>query len=309
MTTALITGHTGFVGRHLVRHLEQVHQIQAHGFSLSNGRDVRDYEAIRRIIDRLNPDLIFHLAAQAYVPESGTAPYRGLEINVAGTLNLLEAIRHTGCRARVLIAGTSEEYGYDHPPGTVLDEQAPVRPTTMYGVAKLAAGQAALVYARTYSMSVVVTRAWNHTGPGQSSVYAVPAFARKIAEIEAKQRKYLSHGNLEAVRHYLDVRDVVHAYTLAIQHEPGIYNVCGPAANTVIIKEILDSLIGMSRTHPITTEHDPGLYRPGMQTGSAEFPTPNCGKLTSLTGWSPAHTLNRTLADTLSYWRERVNAG
>jgi len=306
MRSALITGHLGFVGRHLSEYLADTLKVETWGYSLTHGQDVRDYESLRLAVERSDPDWVFHLAAQAYVPESTTDPHRAVGVNICGTLNLLEAIRHTGCRARVLIAGTSEEYGYDHPEGTVLTEDSPNRPTTIYGVSKLAAGQAALTYARTYSIPVVVTRTWNHTGPGQTSNYAVPSFARKIVEIEAGKRSVLTHGNLEAVRHYLDVRDVVRAYTEAIQLESGVYNICGPASNTMQMKGILAQLVGRA-SQQVVTQADAGLYRPGMQTGSSVFPTPNCDKLVNATGWQARFSLPLTLSDTLNYWRERVN--
>lgn len=297
--TALITGGAGFVGRHLYGLLRD-HGWRVVTYDLVDGDDIRDYERLRACIDRVQPDAIWHLAAQAYVPEAGTDPRRGIDVNVLGTLNLLEAVRHTGSRARIMLAGTSEEYGYETQDADTITEQSPARPTSVYGVTKLAAGQLGLTYARTYSMPVVVTRAWNHTGPGHPPTYAVPSWARQIARVEAGVQDVVRYGNLDARRSYLDVRDVVEAYRLAIDLDPGVYNVAGD--RVVTMREVLDLLVGIARV-PVPLEQDPGLYRPGVAQGSARFPTPDASRLVDACGWKPQVPLEQTLADVLDYWR------
>jgi GDP-4-dehydro-6-deoxy-D-mannose reductase len=312
----LVTGVNGFVGSHLVPALDP-HEV--HGFSrggwpsatsmptppdyLHQG-DIRRYEDIRRVVERVNPDQIFHLAAQAYVPEGGTDPHRAIDVNTVGTLNLLEAVRHTGTRARVLIAGTSEEYGYEGHEGHWMSEEAPCLPTTVYGVSKLAATQLGMVYAKTYGIPVVATRAWNHTGPGHSSQYAIPSFAKAVAEVEKGKRPAVRHGNLEAVRAYLDVRDVVEAYVRAIECEPGMYNVSPTMAMSM--GEWLNALIGLTDSADIPLEPDPALYRPGMQAGTKSFPLGDSTKLRQASGWEPHFHYPLTLSDVLNYWRARV---
>lgn len=295
MPTSLITGAAGFVGHYLTAHLlDNGHDV--YGFDLRLGQDIRDYEQVRTAIEQHQPDYVFHLAAQAYVPEGTSDPRRAIDVNVVGTLNLLEAVRHTGSSARILLAGTSEEYGYaGH---DTLTEDSACRPTTPYGVSKLAAGQLGLVYHRLYGIPVVVTRAFNHTGPGHPPTFAIPSFARRVAQVEAGRADAVRHGNLDAVRNYLDVRDVVEAYRVAIQAEPGVYNVCSD--RTVSMRWVLDTLIGLTgRTIP--TEVDDGLYR----AGSAQFPTPTASKLAAL-GWKCEYALEQTLADVLDYWREHL---
>lgn len=315
MSVALVTGACGFAGQHLVETLRLAgHEV--HGFSRpradpdmvrslfrNHHGDIRRYEDVRLVIERVEPEMIFHLAAQAYVPESGSDPRRGVDVNTVGTLNLLEAVRHTGNRARLLLAGTSEEYGYDHAPRALITEDTPCRPTTVYGVSKLAAGQLGLVYARQYGIPVVVTRAWNHTGPGQPAVYAVASFAKRVAEVEAGRRDAVAHGNLDAVRSYLDVRDVVRAYSLAIGQESGVYNVCGGPGSVVCLGDVLDTLIGLTGVS-VKTAVDEALYRPGMTRGAEDFPVPDCAKLRAVTAWQPEYTLHRTLKDTLDHFRE-----
>lgn len=297
--TTLVTGATGFAGTHLTELLRRRGDVVVE-FNRRDGDDVRDYESVREAVHCCQPDLIFHLAAPAFVPESTTDPRRGLDVIVGGTLNVLEAVRHTGSRARVLLAGTSEEYGYDH---AAIDEDTTPRPTTAYGVAKLAAGRLGLVYAATYGFNVVVTRAFNHTGPGHPATYAVSAFARKIVECERGRGDVVRHGNLDAVRNYTDVRDVVAAYALAVDLPTGIYNVA--SHQTVALRDVLDSLLEAADV-PVRLEPDPTLYRPAWQRGDAtDFPEVTYRRVTDA-GWRVTIPLSATLDDVLNYWRERL---
>lgn len=297
MTSILITGSAGFVAPYLLDELKEHFDGKVYGFDLKTRSDLRDYEAIRTAIDEVRPDYIYHLAAQAYVPEGTTNPQRAFEVNTLGTLNLLEAVRQSGLQPRILVAGTSEEYGYDR--GDVLSEAAQCRPTTPYGVSKLAATNLAMVYARMYGMNVVATRAFNHTGPMHPPIYAIPSFAKRVAEVEAGRLKVVRHGNLEAIRNYTDVRDVVRAYRLAIELDPGIYNVCSSAS--VALKDVLETLARLADVE-IPTEVDPALYRPGK----SEFPPCSAAKLYEATGWKPEIPIEKTLEDTLNYWREQL---
>jgi len=300
VTSVLVTGASGFVGRYLCARLAH-DQHEVFAYSLRYGQDVRDYEQLRAFVGMVQPEEIHHLAAQAFVPETATNPRRGYDINLMGTLNLLEAVRQTGLRSRIHIAGTSEEYGYDD--RDELDEASLPRPTTPYGSSKLAATNLAMTYARTYGMPIVVTRAWNHTGPSQPSTYAIPSFARRIAQIEAEKEKCLRHGNLDAVRDYSDVRDIIEAYRLAIELDPGVYNVASGVGGS--IGDILQLLIAQARVE-IPLEPDPHLYRPGYQRGGTTFPTPDSSLFRGLTGWTPQYDLQMTLVDTLDYWREQM---
>jgi GDP-4-dehydro-6-deoxy-D-mannose reductase len=299
MKTALVTGCSGFVGRYLTDALRD-NGWEVYGFDLANGGDIRDYEQIRAGIDTIQPDAIWHLAAQAYVAESTRDPHRAMAVNTTGTLNLLEAVRNTGSHARIVIAGTSEEYGYEEQPGPTVTEDSPTRPNTPYGVSKLAATSLARVYTRTHGLQIIVTRAFNHTGPGQPAVYAVPAFARRVAEAEAGHRDEVVHGNLDATRNYTDVRDIVAAYQLALDAPPGIYNLCSP--HTVSMKWVLDTLVAHAN-RPIRTRLDESLYRP---SGSQTFYPPTAAKFHEATGWEPTIPLERTLAEVLDHWRQQL---
>lgn len=286
---ALITGNAGFVGKHLAKHLKSL-DIRV----LKCKFDIRDYEDIRNHLDKYRPDYIFHLAAQAYVPESFANPKRTFEVNTLGSLNLLEAVRQLGIKPKILLAGTSEEYGDANNSET--DVPNPLSP---YAISKLAMDHLGRLYAKSCGMHVVVTRAFNHAGPGRGEMYAESSFAKQIVEIELGRRELVEHGNLESIRNYTDVRDIVRAYVLAIGLEPGVYNICSD--QNVTMQEMMDILIDNSKAS-IETKVNPALYRPS----DFSFKKPNCKKFHDLTGWEPEIELEKTLKDILGYWRENT---
>lgn len=284
-----ITGSTGFVGSYLTKLFPE-----AVGYNLRDGNDLRDFENLRNFLDIHRPDKIFHLAAQAFVSESFDNPRRTIEVNTIGSLNLLEAVRQLGLKSKILLCGTSEEYGA----GKTKETSLPI-PESPYAISKLAMDHFGQLYARAYGMNVVVTRTFNHTGPGRGEMYAESSFAKQIAEIEKGTRKVLKHGDLGRMRNYTDVRDVVAAYKLAIDLPPGVYNVC--SENTVTINSVLLTLISRAKKN-IHRDADPALFRPT----DFSFDPPSCTKFKKLTGWEPQYTLDETLTDLLNYWRVKV---
>lgn len=295
---ALITGDKGFVGPYLRDHLETL-GIDVVGFDVkvSSLQDIRDYESVRLAIEQADPDFVYHLAAQAYVPESTSDIDRGVNVNIIGTLNLLQAMRHTGCHARVLVAGTSEEYGYHT--NDEVSESVICEPNTPYGVTKMAAGHLARVYGRLYGIPVVRTRAVNHTGAGHTANYAVPGFAKKVALVEAGIERELWHGNLDAYRSYLDVRDVVEAYERLIHQEPGVYNIVSDRRLTM--GSILEYLCQRT-SKEIPRRQDPALYRRGEDA----YPL----FVTKYQDWQPEgwprYSIEDTLDGLLDHWRGLV---
>lgn len=286
MNRAYITGSNGFVGKHLVKYLEsQGHEV------IKNTVDIRDYEALRNALDRCRPSHIYHLAAQAFVPESFASPQRAIEVNTIGSLNLLEAVRRLGLRSHVLLAGTSEEYGDGE-----VGEASCLRPASPYAIGKAGMDYLGQLYAKSYGMSIVVTRAFNHTGPGRGEQYAESSWAKQIVSIERGARNVLEHGNLESIRNYTDVRDMVRAYTLAIDLAPDVYNIC--SGRNVTMREVLDLLASFS-TAAIHTQVNPALYRPF----DFSFKTPDCDKFKKLSHWVPEYDLEATLKNLLEYWR------
>lgn len=282
----VITGSKGFVGQHLSK------IVDAEGFNLSDGQDVRDFEQLRNYLDKLRPEKIFHLAAQAFVPESLANPWRAIETNTLGSLNLLEAVRQLGIRPKILLVGSSEEYG-----AADNTENSLPKPTSPYAVSKLSMTNLGLMYAKVYGLEVVVTRAFNHTGPGRGEMYAESSWAKQIAEIEAGKRQILEHGDLNHLRNYTDVRDIVEAYKLAIDLTSGIYNIC--SYRNITMRDTLNILQGMS---PVPIQTEQGIHR----SGDFSFKSPNCRKFSGLTGWKPKYTLEQTLEDLLDWWRDAI---
>lgn len=296
---ALITGSAGFVGLHL-RDLLQQEGAETVGFNLREGDDLRDYEYVRNFLDIVRPTHIFHLAGQAYVPESFVNPNRTFEVNTLGSLNLLEAVRQLGIKTKIHMAGTSEEYGDSlHGEGVTTELTLP-NPLSPYAISKLAMDHLARLYVKSYGLQVVVTRAFNHAGPGRGEMYAESSFAKQIVEIELGRRKILEHGNLDSVRNYTDVRDIVKAYALAIELKSGTYNICSD--QNVNMQKIMNLLVNASKV-AITTRVNPALYRPA----DFSFKTPSCEKFQRLTGWAPEISLETTLEDILEDWRSRLS--
>ena len=291
----LVTGDKGFVGRHLVRLLKsQGHDV--FGFDLKCGEDLRNYEDVRKAIDDCRPDKIFHLAAIAYVPESFLDPRRAIETNTIGSLNILEAVRNLGLKTKIHLCGSSEEYGDIE--GDYTDEQTLPNPLSPYSIGKIGMDYFGQLYAQSYGMSVVITRTFNHTGPGRGEMYAESAWAKQIVEIEQGRRTVLRHGDLKPERNYTDVRDIVRAYTIAIDLPNGVYNICSD--QNVTMQEVLDILKKKAKC-PIYTMQDSNLMRPA----DFSFKAPSSKKFREQTGWEHTILLDQTLGDLLEYWRKR----
>lgn len=317
----LITGSGGFVGSSLVRHLATAAptDVEVHGTVFQSRwrldpirhavrlhqLDLREAEAVVQLIRTVCPDLVFHLAAQSNAFTSSHNPWLTYEANIRSQLNLLEALLHWQPNARVLIASSNEVYGLIQPEELPLNESAPCRPLTPYGVTKVAQEVMAQQYWRRHHLSIVVARSFNHIGAGQADGFVASTFARQLAEIEAGKREpVIRVGNLDVERDFSDVRDVVSAYWLLLnQGEAGhIYNVGSGTA--LPIRRILDILL---RLVDLKVQIVPDLTR----TRTHEIPKIVCdnGKLVARTHWAPYHDLDTTLFDVLSFWRSHLDAG
>ena len=297
MTNVVVTGGLGFVGQHLITALEK-RGDKVFCFDRKLNHELLDYENIRNFLDIARPAEIYHLAAQAYVPESIDSPIRAFEQNTLGSVNLLKAVKNLGIKCKIHMAGTSEEYGDAKPAGDKVAETDLPNPMSPYAISKLAMENFALWYAKTYGLDVVVTRAFNHSGAGRGEMYAESSFAKQIVEIERGKQKELRHGNLESVRNYTDVRDVVRAYMLAINLPSDVYNIC--SENNVTMQDILDGLIKNAKVK-IKTKAQPALYR----KSDFSFSPPSCEKFTKLTEWKPQIRLEGMLLELLMYWRNQ----
>ena len=309
----LVTGAAGFVGSHLRAFLQgeavEVFGMDLPGTSLGSGAgttgiaaDMNDPEAARRVIDEAAPDRIVHLAGQPSVHRSWAEPGETLRTNVLGIVNLLDATRQRGLHPAVLVVGSAEEYGLVEPSQVPLVETAPLRPNSPYAVSKVAQAALARLYGPAGGMKVVLARTFNHTGPGRGAVFAESSFARQIAEIEAGLKPpVLMVGNLEAVRDYTDVRDVVRAYWALLDSGAAgaAYNVCSGRGWS--IREMLDMLLARSR-EKLEVRVDPERLRPSDIPVLVGDPS----RLRAATGWEPRIPLERTLSDLLDDWRRRV---
>lgn len=315
MTTALITGATGFVGRHLIDELERETDWQLVGLSRRASTlgartrvlacDLRDDALVRRTVEHVAPDIVFHLASQSYVPKAIAAPADTLVNNLVGQLNVLEAVRVAGIDAGIVSICSAEEYGFVEAHEVPIGEDQPFRPGNPYAVSKIAQDMLAYQYALSYRMPVVRLRPFSHVGPGQSDRFVLSSFARQIAEAEAgRVEPVILTGNLDAVRDFLDVRDVVRAYRLvASEIVPGeVYNLASGVGHR--IGDLLDRLIALSRV-PLEVRQDPTRLRPSdvpVLVGDAS-------RFRSRIGWEPSVPIETTLADILDDWRERLAAG
>ncbi len=316
----LITGHSGFAGKHLIEYLSRGESHVFFGIDLkkcSTGPDIGDSELIEQradltdraaageIIRKFKPDQIYHLAAQSSVSRSWKDPIGTFRSNVFGGINLLESIKETNPGTGMLVICTAEEYG-EIRDGRAIIESDKIYPENPYAVSKSAMDFISTMYHKAYSLNIMVARSFNHIGPGQSEGFVCSDFARQIALIEAgRQKPVISVGNLGSSRDFLDIRDAAKAYWHIMNRgKPGdVYNVCSGKA--VRISALLDMLISLSTTGDIKVSIDKDKSRP---IDIAEIFGDN-SKLISATGWQPEYMLETSLGDSLDWWRKKIMPG
>ena len=268
---------------------------------LTHELDLLDRAAVDRLVRDVQPQWVFHLAALSSPAASWDDPGGTIATNAGLQANLLAALVKLDPMPRVVVVGSGDEYG--RPPGRArrLDEATPLRPLTPYGVSKVTQDLLALQYHLSHDLPAIRMRPFNHAGPRQSPDFAIASFAQQIARIElGTQPPTLRVGNLETRRDFTDVRDIVRAYLLAAEKgKPGeVYNVGSGTAPK--LREVVDLLIGMTRA-TITLEVDPQRQR----TAEADVYVCDAHRFARLTGWHPQIRLERTLRDTLDYWRRQ----
>jgi GDP-4-dehydro-6-deoxy-D-mannose reductase len=297
---ALVTGATGFVGGYLVDALRDRGDEaiacggpdDEHALPLQ----ITDYSNVRAAIDIARPDVVFHLAALTFVPESIEAPQRAYESNVLGTANVARAVREYGAqndaRVRLVFSSSAEVYGPHPPQAYPLPERTAPQPANPYAASKAAAEMLLLGESASFGLDVVIARAFNHIGPGQNDRFAVSAFAHQLATIARGETSLLYVGNLEAKRDFLDVRDVVRAYIALAEHGKGgeVYNVCSGVARSM--RDVLRELIIAAHV-PVEVREDPERMRPSdvpLSLGDAT-------KIREATGWEPRIPFTASIRD------------
>jgi GDP-4-dehydro-6-deoxy-D-mannose reductase len=315
----LVTGITGFAGSHLADYILDNHpDVQVYGLVRWRSRmenivhiqgrvhlvegDLKDMSSLKKCLEEVQPDRIFHLAAQSFVPTSWKCPAETFSINALGQIHLFEAILSAGISPKIQIAGSSEEYGLVNSDEVPMKETNPLRPLSPYAVSKVAQDLLGWQYFKSYGLRVIRTRGFNHTGPRRGEVFICSNFAKQIVEIEKKKREPLiSVGNLEAKRDFTDVRDMARAYWLSLEKgkEGDVYNV--GTGKSYSIREVLDMLLAMSKVE-VKIAVDPDRLRP------SDVPVllSDSSKFRQLTGWEPRIPFNQSLEDLLEYWRERI---
>lgn len=322
MKKVLITGITGFVGSHLAEYyLDKGAKV--HGFKryhLSNMRNVEhiegeiewhdcdmlDAKSVNKNIGKIKPEIIFHMASQSFVSPSWDHPTIYMAANYNMTVNLLEACLNNKIDPRIHIPGSGEEYG------DIAEDELPINPSTVlrpvnpYAVSKIAQDLIGYVYFRSYGLKVIRTRSFNHEGPRRDKVFGIPWYAYQIAMVEyGLQKPVLKVGHIDDKRNFTHIKDMVHAYSLAIEKcQPGRLYLIGNEKKSHIrtFREALEMLIKMSAVKGIKYEIDPQYVRltqvPRLICDASDF--------VKCTGWKPRISFEAILMDTLDYWRGRV---
>jgi len=314
-TRVLVTGGLGFVGRHLYGELLQSgYEVWASdldsacehvGPPLDPGRvracDVANAEAVLSLLTALKPQAVVHLAAQSSSSKALSQPRETFLANALGTLNLFEAVRSSCPACAVLAVGSAEIYGPQAVAG-LLTEEGSLLPVSPYALSKATQDLIAIQYGRRHGITALRTRSFNHTGPGQTTTFALPSFASQIAQAEAGLREpVIEVGNLDVVRDFSDVRDVVRAYRLILEKgKPDqAYNVCSGKATSM--ETLLRLLLSFSRVEIIVKQVE-SRVRP------ADIPylAGDNSKLVAHTGWEPRYRIEETLSELLDFWRKKV---
>lgn len=296
----LVTGAGGFVGRHLMTHLEESGDDAIATDRSIDGVDVSDAIALSEMFAKVRPEVVYHLAGASDVGGSWQTPQATFRANAEGTLNILWAAREAKV-GRVLTIGSADVYGKVSPDDLPITESSALSPVSPYAASKVAADYVAVQAHLGFDQDVVRARPFNHLGPGQTDRFVAPALAKRIAANELDGKTVVKVGNLSPERDFTDVRDVVRSYRLLVErgHRGEVYNVCSGRA--VAVQRLAEQLIELTGT-PMTLEADPDLQRP------VDIPVllGDNSRIRAHTGWEPQIPLSQTLADLLADQRRQL---
>ena len=313
MKKALIIGAGGFVGSYLIECLHNEFNMEVYATKLTGmdfshplakiyDLDILIKEDIVEMLYEIRPDYIFHLAAQSSVAVAWKNPSLTIDVNIKGSVNVMEAVRELFYKPRVLVIGSGEEYGHIKEGDTPIYEETILRPGNIYAATKACQNMIGSIYAKAYDMEIILVRAFNHVGPGQAPLFVVSDFCKQAAEIEAGLKEpVIRVGNLSAMRDFTDVRDVVRAYALLVQSGKAgeTYNV--GSGKAIAIQDILDMIIELSKVN-IKVEVDPNKLRP-VDVPIIEA---DISRITTITGWHPKIEISQTIKETLEHWRNQI---
>lgn len=313
----LITGAAGFVGTHLIAALQEkkkgcelfawtkeekearsVRLEKAHVFVV----DITKKEQVREALRQIRPDEVYHLAAQSSVGLSWRMPELTYEVNVMGTLYLLEGLKDIAPEANVLLVGSAEQYGKVLTDELPISEDRQLQGVNPYSISKMTQELMAKLYVQNFGMHLVLVRAFNHIGPGQSTRFVIPDWCSQIVLIEqGKKDPVLKVGNIDVKRDFTDVRDIVSAYIRLINKGTAgeVYNVGSGTSHS--LKEILEQILESSRVKGIVYETDMQKIRPA----DVEELRADTARLKSVTGWQPEYSLEQSITDILEEMRKR----
>lgn len=312
----MITGVSGFVAKHFLDFLEDNQlKVQVLGLDILDTNlysdfnyvdfqykriDLLDQGEIENILFLFRPNYILHLASYSSVAFSWKNPILSFQNNVNIFLNLLEVIRKYSLKTRILSIGSSEEYGNINTDDIPLKETARLDPLSPYAVARVSQEMLSKLYSKSYGLDIVMTRSFNHIGPGQSDIFVVSSFVRRILEEKSNgiRKIQLLVGNLNIVRDFLDVRDVVRAYYILLHKgiNGEVYNVCsGKAVRLSDVVEMTANLLEVEVTPLVDTT----LIRPNDNM----LIVGDNSKLVNDTGWYPKISLQESIHDIIKYWQ------
>ena len=315
----LITGISGFVGGHYLEYLSEKHpDAQICGTDLETPKfnflrssfkkkitvkcgSLLDKKFVQNLIETEKPEYIINLASYSSVAYSWKNPAKCFNNNTNIFLNIAEAVRKTGIKTKILSVGSSEEYGIVTKEQTPLTEDTVLNPANPYAVARVSQEHISKIYAKGFHIPIICTRSFNHIGPRQKDIFVISAFAKQVAQAKKKKRKEIICGDLDIIRDFIDVRDVVEAYDLLLKkgRSGEVYNVCSGEGHR--LSEILAMLQKKADTD-IPVKKDPDLIRPidnPVIIGSGE-------KIKKHTGFRKKYSLPGSLGDMLKYWKDQI---
>jgi len=305
MKRLMVTGLDGFVGRHVKQAVESLRDGRFQLVEARGAIELREPATLQQAIEETRPDYVLHLAAQSFIPASVKDPRATYEVNFFGTLNLLQTLKAGGFRGRMLYVGSADAYGAVRDEDLPIVESCPLRPRTPYGVSKAAAELLCYQWTQDQGFDIVISRPFNHLGPGQAEHFVVPDFAKQVTEIKLGRREpVLKVGAIDVTRDFTDVRDVVQAYLALMERgESGeAYNVC--SGREFSIREILEELIRLAEVECRIIVDSARLRAIERKRNRGSFE-----KLAQCTGWNPRITLTESLRDVLAYWELKFRHG